>query len=76
MLLRNDGLAGPDSNGRSCHIARYDGEKGYNFKWQVAGRIGRLPQHQGKLLARLKLICSKSLSKHYENMFRRAAMLF
>jgi hypothetical protein len=40
----NKQFAGPNSIGRSCHIASYAWKRSYNSKWQVAGRMGMVPQ--------------------------------
>jgi hypothetical protein len=74
--LTNEVLAGTDSNGRSCHIASYDYKRCYNFKWQVAGRIGRLPQRPGKEVACRKLAYGWILRQYSENMITYAALLF
>jgi hypothetical protein len=66
QALTNGVLAGTDSNGRSCQIASYDGNGGYNFKWQVAGRIGRLRHHTGKPLSCRKLIYGRNLRERRE----------
>src|SRR5262245_15873910 len=55
IFLRNERLAWPAqariSIGRFCQIASYDGKRGYNFKWQVADRIGSFLQHAMKRLS-------------------------